>query len=212
MKGLVFKIQRYSIHDGAGIRTLVFLKGCPLHCPWCCNPESIGYDVEYGIINPKCIHCNNCSGSTLECPSGAWVQFGQYMSSDEVIKEVMKDSVFYNTSGGGVTISGGEVLSQATFSIEILKKLKELGVHTAIETSGMGKRDHLKEMAQYLDLILFDLKIMNEIESRSYLGAELHIILENISMLVQMNKKVIPRVPLIPGYTMDYENINKIIP
>lgn len=211
MRGLVFNIQRYSIHDGQGIRTIVFLKGCPLRCPWCCNPESQSFEIEQAIIKPRCINCKDCSRSVEECPSGAFAQFGKFMSSDEVVNEVMKDSIFYTTSGGGVTLSGGEVLMQTEFVIETLKKLKELGVNTAIETCGIGNNEGLIRMAEYLDLILFDLKIMDEKKSKDIIGADINIIKENIKSLVKMKKVIIPRIPLIPGYTMDRENIEEII-
>ncbi|MFD3157852.1 [formate-C-acetyltransferase]-activating enzyme [Haloimpatiens sp. FM7330] len=211
MEGLIFNIQRYSIHDGGGIRTLVFFKGCPLYCPWCCNPESQSFEKEKVKIKAKCIGCKTCSMDTDECPSGAIVEFGQYMTVPEVIKEVEKDMIFYNTSSGGVTLSGGEVLSQADFAIELLKKLKELGINTAIETSGQGSSEKLLHMAKYLDLILFDLKIMDKEKAKTLIGANIDIIKNNIRSLVENNKKVIPRIPLIPNYTMDEDNITKII-
>lgn len=211
MKGLVFNIQRYSIHDGGGIRTLVFLKGCPLHCPWCCNPESQSTEIERGIIKARCIHCKVCSKSVDECPSGAIVEFGKYMDSDEVVNEVMKDSIFYNTSQGGVTLSGGEVLMQSNFAREILMKLKAFGVSTAIETCGMGSKEALEKVAEYIDLVLFDFKIMDEARAREVLGADINRIKDNMEALVKMKKAVIPRIPLIPGYTMNKKNITEVI-
>ncbi|MDP4145016.1 MAG: [formate-C-acetyltransferase]-activating enzyme [Bacillota bacterium] len=211
MKGLIFNIQRYCIHDGEGIRTVIFFKGCPLHCPWCSNPESQNFEIEKAKLEAKCIHCQKCCNDVDECPSGAIVEFGKYMTVEEVLEEVLKDSVFYNTSGGGVTLSGGEVLSQAYFAIELLKRLKSLGINTAIETCGEGSTEHLKEMAKYLDLILFDLKLMNIHKSKSILGADIELIKKNLLQLVQLNKKVVPRIPLIPGYTLEDNNINEII-
>ena len=211
MKGLVLNIQRYSLHDGRGIRTIVFLKGCPLRCPWCSNPESLSFDIQKVRIGSKCINCKICSLDTSECPSGALTEFGRYMSVKEVIDEVMKDRVFYHTSDGGVTLSGGEVLSQASFSKELLKELKSLNIHTAIETSGHGKTETLIDLASYSDLILFDLKIMDKNKSKEILGADINLIKRNLQALVKARKQVIPRVPLIPGYTLDDENINEII-
>ncbi len=212
MKALIFNIQRYSIHDGEGIRTVVFFKGCPLHCPWCSNPESQSFDVEKVMIENKCIHCKAvCPMDPVECPSGAIEVFGKEYTVDEVMNEVLKDSIFYNTSGGGVTLSGGEVLGQAPFATELLKRLKRLGIDTAIETSGMGSTVLLKQMAEYLDTILFDLKIMDPKKAKSILGADINLIKTNIEALVKMGKNVIPRIPLIPGYNMDDENIKRIV-
>ena len=211
MKALILNIQRYSLHDGTGIRTIVFFKGCPLKCPWCSNPESISFEPQKVKMESKCIHCKHCSFDVDECPAGAITQFGNYMTVEEVMTEVQKDMIFYRTSGGGVTLSGGEVLSQSYFAVELLRQLKSLGINTAIETSGQGSTQSLIELSAYLDTILFDLKIMNEEKSKLLLGADINLIKNNIRTLVKLNKKVIPRVPLIPGYTTDEENINDII-
>lgn len=211
MEGLIFNIQRYSIHDGSGIRTVIFFKGCPLYCPWCCNPESQSFLIELSKIKSKCINCKKCSFSLDECPSGAITQFGKYMTVKEILQEVKKDTVFYNTSKGGVTLSGGEVLSQADFAIELLKELKKLGINTAIETSGQGASKKILEMSKYLDLILFDLKIMNTKKAKEIIGADINLIKNNIRMLVEKGMNVIPRIPLIPEYTMNNENVKEII-
>ena len=211
MKALILNIQRYSLHDGSGIRTIVFFKGCPLKCPWCCNPEAISFAPLAVKMESKCIHCKHCSLDVNECPSGAITEFGKYMTVEEVVAEVQKDMVFYRTSKGGVTLSGGEVLSQSVFAIELLKNLKGLGINTAIETSGQGNTKSLIELSSYLDLILFDLKIMDKEKSKLLLGADIDLIKNNFKTLVKMNKKIIPRVPLIPGYTTDDENIKEII-
>jgi len=211
VKALILNIQRYSLHDGVGIRTIVFFKGCPLKCPWCSNPESVSFESQKVKMDSKCIHCERCDFDEDECPTGAITEFGKYMTVDEVTREVLKDMVFYRTSKGGVTLSGGEVLSQSAFAKELLKHLKSQGVNTTIETSGQGNTQDLIEMAAYLDLILFDLKIMDEKKSKLLLGADINLIKRNIKTLVKMNKKVIPRVPLIPGYTLDDENIKDII-
>ncbi|MGH4138736.1 [formate-C-acetyltransferase]-activating enzyme [Clostridium sp.] len=211
MKACILNIQRYSLHDGDGIRTIVFFKGCPLKCPWCSNPESISFEPQTVKMESKCIHCDHCSFDVDECPTGAITQFGKYMTVEDVVTEVQKDMIFYRTSSGGVTLSGGEVLSQSAFAIELLKQLKSLGINTAIETSGQGNTQSLIELAAYLDLILFDLKIMNKEKAKLILGSNINLIQNNIRTLVKLNKKVIPRVPLIPGYTTDDENINEII-
>ncbi|MGV8983914.1 [formate-C-acetyltransferase]-activating enzyme [Clostridium sp.] len=211
MKACILNIQRYSLHDGDGIRTIVFFKGCPLRCPWCSNPESISFEPQTVKMESKCIHCKHCSFDVDECPTGAFTQFGKYMTVEEVAYEVQKDMIFYRTSGGGVTLSGGEVLAQSAFAKELLKQLKSLGINTAIETSGQGNTQSLIELLPYLDLILYDLKIMDEEKSKLILGADINLIKNNIKTLVKMHKKVIPRVPLIPGYTTDDENIKDII-
>ncbi|MBU3202440.1 [formate-C-acetyltransferase]-activating enzyme [Clostridium estertheticum] len=211
MKALILNIQRYSLHDGSGIRTIVFFKGCPLKCPWCSNPESISFQPQTVKMESKCIHCQHCSFDVDECPTGSITQFGKYMTVEEVVTEVQKDMIFYRTSKGGVTLSGGEVLSQSAFAIELLKQLKSLGINTAIETSGQGSTQNLIELATYLDLILFDLKIMNKEKAKLILGSDINLIKNNIKTLVEMHKKVIPRVPLIPGYTTDDENTKEII-
>lgn len=211
MKACILNIQRYSLHDGGGIRTIVFFKGCPLKCPWCSNPESQSFQPQTVKMESKCIHCKHCSFDVEECPTGAIMQFGKYMTVEEVVEEVQKDMIFYRTSSGGVTLSGGEVLSQSAFALELLKQLKSLGINTAIETSGQGNTQNLIELSPYLDLILFDLKIMDEEKSKLILGADITLIKNNIVTLIKMNKKVIPRVPIIPGYTTDDENIKQII-
>lgn len=211
MKGLVFNIQRYSLHDGPGIRTVVFLKGCPLHCPWCCNPESQSHEIEKAKINNLCIHCKKCSFDVSECPTGAIVEFGKFMTVEEVVFEIKKDMVFYNTSGGGATISGGEAGAQPQFTLELLKTLKKCGINTAIETCGQVSTNNLLEISKYLDLVLFDLKIMDKERAKKLLGADIELIKNNICILAEKGVKVVPRVPMIPGYTMDSQNIEKII-
>lgn len=211
MKGLVFNIQRYSLHDGPGIRTVVFLKGCPLHCPWCCNPESQSFQIEKVKIENLCIHCKKCSYDVGECPTGAIIEFGRYMTVEEVTAEIKKDMIFYNTSGGGATISGGEATAQPQFTLELLKSLKKCGINTAIETCGQLSMNNLLEISKYLDFILFDLKIMDKDRAKKLLGADIELIKNNVRILVEKGTKVIPRIPLIPGYTMDSENIERIV-
>lgn len=215
-KGIVFNIQRYSLHDGGGIRTVVFLKGCPLKCPWCSNPESQGFKPEIMKRESICIKCSSdscskCSMTPRACPTGALEFIGEEYTVEEVINEVKKDIVFYDTSEGGVTISGGEVLAQPEFAIEILKRLKNFGINTAIETSGQGNSEILLEMSDYLDTILFDLKIMDKNKAKDILGMDIDRVKKNICLLVEHKKNIIPRIPLIPGYTMNGDNILEII-
>ncbi|MBK1809935.1 [formate-C-acetyltransferase]-activating enzyme [Clostridium sp. YIM B02505] len=215
-KAIIFNIQRYSLHDGGGIRTVVFFKGCPLKCPWCSNPESQKFKLEIMRKPNLCIKCSSdscakCTISPDKCPTTALAYIGKEYTVEEVVNEVKKDIVFYDTSEGGVTLSGGEVLAQTKFALALLKRLKEFSINTAIETSGQGDTEKLLELAKYLDLILFDLKIMDKEKAKDILGADINIIKNNMRELVKEKHQVIPRIPLIPCYTMDYDNISGII-
>ncbi|CAM3136211.1 glycyl-radical enzyme activating protein [Streptobacillus ratti] len=194
-KGLIFNIQRFSLNDGEGIRTIVFFKGCPLLCPWCSNPESQSFKIEY--MRDK-------------LNSGKFRKIGKYYSVDELLKEVLKDEIFFNTSGGGVTLSGGEILSQPKFVIEFLKKLKENDINTAIETCGIGNTKLLKKILEKTDTVLFDLKIMNNDKSKEVIGVNSSLIIKNFEVACK-NNYVIPRIPFIPGYTDSIQNIDEIL-
>lgn len=194
-QGLIFNIQRYSVHDGGGIRTLIFLKGCPLRCPWCSNPES------RKKVEP-----------TTWIKNGRIEKIGDWRSVDEILDEVLKDEIFYRTSGGGVTLSGGEVLLQSEFARECLKELKKLGIHTAIETTGCFPVERLKEITPYIDQVLFDLKIMEQSEAQRIIGIDPERVRENFDYLLKQKQlQVIPRIPLIPGYTTSEANIQRMI-
>lgn len=210
-KGVVFNIQRYSLNDGQGIRTVVFFKGCPLKCPWCANPESRSHHIEHIRRESKCLHCENCSEDVQECPSGAFESVGNEMTLDQVMKEIIKDEIFFRTSGGGVTLSGGEVLSQSQFAIALLSRLKKMGIHTAIETSGHGKPEHLYQIASLCDEVLFDLKIMDEVQAKQVIGINLSRVLKNFTGLIERKVHVIPRLPLIPGYTLSVDNLQRVL-
>ncbi len=234
-KGIVFNIQHYSIHDGPGIRTNVFLKGCPLDCLWCANPESrklspqLSYNIEkctgcqacIDVCNQKAIQfvegkvktdrslCNACGKCITNCPTEARSIIGKTMNVDEVYKEVSKDKLFYDTSGGGVTLTGGEVLVQHEFARSILKRCKENGIHSAIETCGHGKWEVLKGLLKYTDIVLYDLKHMNDLEHKKCTGVGNELILDNLSKLSkELNIPVIIRVPIIPGYNNSEENMH----
>ncbi len=215
MKGFISNIQRYSLKDGMGIRTVVFFKGCTLKCPWCSNPESINKTKEIFINKNLCVHCNPCFENENLCPTGAYKIIGKYYSIDEVVKEIKKDYIFFKNSNGGVTLSGGEALLQIDFVIELLKKLKAIGIHTAIETCGMLPKNvsinKIKILANLCNEIYFDLKILDDSTCKNVLNGNSKVILETLKELKENNTNIIIRYPLIPNYTDSYENRNLII-
>ena len=204
MNGTIFNIQRFCINDGPGIRTTVFLKGCPLKCIWCHNPESQAREPEIMFYKDKCTKCGSCVNVTVNdsdfvCINDAKEICGKEISSDEVIKEVLKDEIFYQNSGGGITISGGEPFYQFDFSLELVKKAKENGLHTAIETCGFVKNSDLKKMAEFVDLFLYDYKETNSEKHKNFTGVDNTVIIDNLSFLNNINKDVILRCPIIKG-------------
>jgi pyruvate formate lyase activating enzyme len=238
MQGLVFDIQKYAIHDGPGIRTLVFLKGCPLRCIWCQNPESQLMQPELMFNNEKCSGCGQCipvcpegaiemsqgqsrtnrelcngCGKCVEvCPNEARILVGKYISVDEAFKEVMKDKAFYKRSGGGITISGGESTSQPDFVIDLLAKCQEAGIHTAIETCGYIEWEILGNVMKHADLVLYDIKLIDPAEHIKYTGVSNDQILDNARRLAKAyaGHPMVVRVPIIPGYTDSIKNIEGI--
>lgn len=198
--GIIFNIQRFALHDGPGIRTTVFFKGCPLRCWWCHNPES------HKILPEKFNGCNQRRGfdQTFSVNKD---EVGKEISIEELITEVMKDRVFYEESNGGVTFSGGEPLMQPEFLAEALKECKNSGVHTAVDTSGYSEIENLKSAATDTDLFLFDLKLMNDDLHQNYTGVSNQLILKNLLELDQLNKKIIIRIPIIPEITDAEENL-----
>ncbi len=241
IKGIVLKIERFAIHDGPGIRTVVFMKGCPLRCGWCSTPESQKLSPEMEYFVDRCLRCArcvevcplgaisilgngeiftdrelciNCDYQCAEvCPSGARKIAGEEMTVEEVVKEVEKDTLFYANSGGGVTLSGGEPAMQPEFSLGILKACKERGIHTAIETCGYVKWDILDEMLKYLDLVYMDIKHMSPEEHKKLTGKGNELILENTRRVATKypDKPLIIRIPVIPGYNDSDENITDIV-
>lgn len=230
-EGLVFDIQRYSIHDGPGIRTIVFLSGCPLSCEWCSNPESQTLNFVIMYQKKDCVHCgrcisvckrgaihpNNegfidrakCSGCgecVNACPTGALVLKGKRMTVAQVIKELKKDAITYRRSGGGITLSGGEPLLQSDFSRELLRACKAQGWHTAIESTGFATEDAIKKVFTFVDLGLIDIKNIDAEKHKRHTGVSNESILKNIKIIAQMTKVVI-RVPVIPGFNSSIEEI-----
>lgn len=210
-KARIFNIQRYSLNDGQGIRTVVFFKGCPHTCPWCANPESISPKIQTVRRESKCLRCSRCQQDVVECPSGAWEQIGRDVTLDHLLKEVLKDEIFFRASGGGVTLSGGEVLMQAEFAARFLRRLREWGIRTAIETAGDTAFSRFFPLAQACDEVLFDLKIMDETLAREQLRMNMPRVLDNFTRLVEAQIPLIPRVPLIPGFTLNEENFRQIL-
>lgn len=192
IKGRIFDIQRYSVHDGPGIRTVVFLKGCFLRCKWCCNPESQSYDIQ------------------IMKSDGKDKLIGKDVTVEEVLEEVLKDRNYYYRSGGGVTLSGGEVLFQADFTVALLKAFKKNGLHTAIESTGFSEFETIQKMFPYLDMYLMDIKHIDETKHRIYTGQSNKVILENARRIADSGMQLIIRVPVIPGFNETEEEIRQI--
>lgn len=226
MKGIIFNIQKFCIHDGPGIRTTVFLKGCPLRCKWCANPESQHKNIEILWDRKKCLVCKKCidicasnaikyknSRITIDkaqcvgckkcvglCPNGALTAEGKYESIENIVEECMKDVKFYEQSSGGVTLSGGEPFYQYNFLKELLKALKKEKIHTAVETSGFTVREKLEEILPYVDLFLYDIKHWNDIKHEEGTGVPNTQILKNLEYLLKKNGNILPRIPIISGF------------
>lgn len=211
LQGRIFNIQRYSLNDGQGIRTLVFFKGCPHTCPWCANPESMSGKFHRVRRTAKCLRCQPCLNDVQECPSGALELIGRSIPLDALLQQILKDEVFYRVSGGGVTLSGGEVLMQAEFASQLLQRLQALGINTAIETAGDAPLTHVLAVAKHCDQILFDLKIMEPAAAKRLLNINQPRVLANFSALIERGINLIPRLPLIPGYTLSQENMAQVL-
>ncbi|MFB0562254.1 MAG: glycyl-radical enzyme activating protein [Candidatus Lokiarchaeia archaeon] len=234
--GIIFNIQRYSIHDGPGIRTTVFLKGCPLTCKWCANPESINPHPEIFFREERCDQCGNCLKACLQgaitldengvqidrikcdscmkceevCHTSAISRIGKKITVEEIVTEVMRDEPFYNNSGGGVTISGGEPLYQAKFTLNLLKECKERSLHTALDTSGYAKWEALDEILNYTDLVLFDIKHLNQEMHQNGTGVGNELILRNLEKILKKGVRVWVRVPIIPNYNNSNQHIETL--
>ncbi len=233
---LVTNIQGYSIHDGPGIRTVVFLKGCSLECQWCSNPECISPHPEVGFIKTLCTKCGKCAEV---CPEGALVYkegklpyidrkqctgcgicssvcsyqalvlYGKPMNAEEVSDTVNRDKMFYQASGGGVTISGGEPLLQSQFACDLFEKCHQADIHTCMETSGCASESALRQVLPYTDYVLYDLKHLNSEEHRQYTGNPNGLILSNAKIVAASGVETLFRMPLIPGINDDSQNIKE---
>ena len=216
MTGLVANIQRYSLHDGGGIRTVAFLKGCPFHCPWCCNPETLSFKPQIAFHKDKCIHCSTfepgarlCNTSPDDCPTMAKEVVGTLMTEEELTDKLLRDRVFFEESGGGVTLSGGECMAAPNqeFAIRVLTSCHEAGVHTAIESTLAVQLREPERLAACVDVFLIDFKIANRLDSKEIIGFDPLLRDQNVRALLDLGANVVARMPIIPGYTDSDENV-----
>lgn len=223
MKATIFDIERNSYVDGPGIRTTVFFKGCNLKCAWCHNPESQEFKPQMMFYKDKCKGCGKCieicptpescilcGKCTFYCPVDARKVCGKEYTVQEVLDEVIKDKAFYDNSGGGVTFSGGECMLQIDFLCEILKKCKENGIHTAVDTAGFVPYESFEKILPFTDLFLYDIKIFDTQKHKQYVGVGNELILENLKKLFKANAKIWIRIPIIPDVNDSIEEIQKI--
>jgi len=234
--GTVFNIQGYSLHDGPGIRTIVFLKGCPMRCLWCSNPESQRFQPEVEFFRRRCSRCGRCLVSCArgainpdlelarghkvdrslcddcgecvrQCPTGALAVTGQEAAADDVLQRIARDRAYYRKSGGGVTLSGGEPLAQPEFSRTILRACYDMNIHTAIETAGHVPWGHFEGILPFTDLVLYDVKHMDEALHRQMTGVSNRLILYNACRAARSETQMIVRIPLIPGVSQTAGNM-----
>lgn len=219
----IFDIERNSFVDGPGIRTTVFFKGCNLKCAWCHNPESQDFKPQMMFYKDKCKGCGKCvevcptpencklcGKCTFYCPVDARKVCGKEYTVDEVFSEIIKDKSYYDNSNGGVTFSGGECMLQIDFLVEILKKCKENGIHTAVDTAGHIPFERLEKILPYTDLFLYDIKILDSEKHKKYVGVGNELILENLKKLFEANVGIWVRIPVIEGINDSVDEMRKI--
>ena len=215
-KAVVFNIMRYGVHDGPGIRTTVFFKGCPLSCKWCHNPEGLDPKPQAVFDPKKCIKCGHCKNSQTgyfhneKCPTGARETIGYEINVGELIKEIKKDLPFYEQSGGGVTFSGGEPLFQAEFLLEALEGCREEHINTAIDTSGFCDTGAILKAAETANFFLYDIKFIDNEKHEKYCGMPNDLILKNLECLAETKSKLLIRIPVIPTINDDIPEMTAI--
>lgn len=240
---LVTNIQKYTIHDGPGIRTAIFMKGCSMHCLWCSNPETIDPRPQIGVYPTKCLSrdkcgycvkscpetpspiefdengfiksvtmtdkCRDCMKCTDVCPARALKRWGEEMTLPELLKIITEDRSFYQKTGGGVTLNGGEVMQQWEFAEMLLKACKEASIGTCVETALFCPQEHMEAVLQHADIVITDIKHMDSDKHREFTGAPNELILSNMKRLSQMGKHLVIRTPIVAGYNGDEENIRR---
>jgi len=232
--GIIFNVQRFSVHDGPGIRTTIFFKGCPLNCLWCDNPEGQKATPEMIFWNERCIHCETCiricpynaiktagrrpkmivkdrctvCGRCLDtCYSRALEQIGKHVTVDEALEEIERDRIFFEAGGGGVTASGGEPTVQPEFLSELFRRCKKRQIHTALETCGYTEWGILEKVLKYTDLVLYDIKDMDPVKHKKFAGVQNDLILKNAKRISSKLVPMVVRIPIIPGYNDREDNI-----
>jgi len=222
--GVIFNVQRFSVHDGPGLRSTVFMKGCPLRCAWCHNPESQPPAPAFVRLSHRCMRCERCSEADLaepvvagrgmadvdRCPTGALQSVGERVDAATLVPRLLRDRPFFDESGGGVTVSGGEPLMQAPFVTDLLRRLRAAGVHTALDTCGFSPWPVLRDAAAEADLVLFDVKLMDDTRHRAATGVSNRPILANLEAMSRVHPAIWVRLPIVPGHTDDESNIDAV--
>lgn len=234
--GTIFDIQKFSLHDGPGIRTTVFLKGCQMRCVWCHNPESLRAEKQLAFMEHKCLQCQRCAevcphgchqfaqgrheidysacqacGRCVEvCPAQALKIYGQTLDVDDIIAEVIKDKPYFEKTGGGITLSGGEAMFQFPFALALAKAAKAVGLHVCIETNGASRPERYREIAPWVDLFLLDYKVTDARAHKSHTGIAKRVVETTLETLNEIGARVVLRCPLIPGYNFNDEHLAAI--